>query len=726
MSDSNEQTMPDEQETLEKAALEKRLRQLTEAWGLTPLGRNVAFLWLTKAATDTTGDLLRLRKWTVMQLNKQQTPRTCEISTWQIGCPSLFPGLQTEAVWHLELQNTFPWIRLLEEAYPAIKNELLSLRADPTGFQPYRAPSWAGIKQASDGIGSISHDAGDWNVFYLYLHDVDYSFNRTRCPVTTSVLEKIPNQYEHAFFSALAPRTHITKHHGPTNKKLRVHLPLVVPSGDNLCRIRVGDQIISAKEGQCYIFDDSFEHEAWNDHTTQSRLVLIFDIWHPNLSAKEIKFFKFLRKAQLKLERKIGQDDDDGDMELWLGVCRFLTIKEMTRLSECNRDIRALVVSIAELFAKETLQLNFLFVGTTITRQLNISVFQWLRCIELQYIKTLLLCALPVSDNEVIEDTNVYWNSAPHVTVLVSKNFVLTCKKQCDRAEKLLRQGPKAVVKLKELEKLLWNSKKHIKAKKQLGSDLAAMQLIQERDIAHVTENITCQHAALLPLSLSKGQGKRMTLPLSVWKKLGRYVEGGADLIFGAGREASECNECLTASRLEKLEIESKKTQRLLQHTESGGDSLLELVNRKSGYPPQLLSPERGRFYLVPQNWLKKWRRYVKSIEDVAPGPILNGSLLCNRHRKPVVPTSVALFLMGGSSSVLTTIPGMSYALYEIVTDVEWEQLQSNYCAEVAVGFDVVCGTIIWPTLPCQTCEEPVQIKTRKNNQNHNRRPALR
>ena len=59
------------------------------------------------------------------------------------------------------------------------------------GFQPYRAPSWASKRQAKDGVGSISHDAGNWNVYYLYLHNVDFQENRDRCPKTVALLDSI-------------------------------------------------------------------------------------------------------------------------------------------------------------------------------------------------------------------------------------------------------------------------------------------------------------------------------------------------------------------------------------------------------------------------------------------------------------------------------------------------------------------------------------------------------
>ncbi|EQC39864.1 hypothetical protein SDRG_02522 [Saprolegnia diclina VS20] len=412
-------------------------------------------------------------------------------------------------------------------------------------------------------------------------------------------------------------------------------------------------------------------------------------------------------------------------MERWLGVCRFLTSNEMAHLSHTSRDVRAVVEAVAVIFAKESPALAFLFADTSVAfvRLPRISIFQWLRCVELQLIKSLLLHASSVAETagDDVDFPAVAWTSSAHVTVLVSKAFVLTSKKQCDRAEKLLRQGPKAVSRLRELASIPPSSKKHAKAVKQVRSDLAAMQLLEDREIAHVSDSITCSHDGLLPLSLSKGQGKRLSLPLAVWRKLLRYVNPGADRVFGAGRPATECDTCLTTAKLEQMQVEEKKTQRLLLHTESGGgDSLYELLARKTGYPPSLLSPERGRFYIVPQSWLKRWRQYVKSVVDEVPGPILNGALLCSRHRKPVVPNAIALFLMGASTSVLSTIPGITYALYEIVTETEWDQLQDSFCAEVAVGFDVVCGTIVWRTLPCQVCEEPTESRPKKANRNNN------
>ncbi|MGH8282712.1 MAG: aspartyl/asparaginyl beta-hydroxylase domain-containing protein, partial [Gammaproteobacteria bacterium] len=81
----------------------------------------------------------------------------------------------------------------------------------------------------------------------------------------------------------LKPGTHIPPHYGLANYKLAVHLPLIIP-GD--CAIRVGNETRAWTEGQCLIFDDSFQHEAWNN-SSELRVVLILEIWNPQLSDAE-------------------------------------------------------------------------------------------------------------------------------------------------------------------------------------------------------------------------------------------------------------------------------------------------------------------------------------------------------------------------------------------------------------------------------------------------------
>lgn len=94
--------------------------------------------------------------------------------------------------------------------------------------------------KADDGVGTEGTDRGKWNIFYLFLHDIKYQENCEKLPITLKLIEgTLPRHYHHALISAMIPGTHIVKHYGPTNKKLRFHLPLLGVEGSYL---RVGGE----------------------------------------------------------------------------------------------------------------------------------------------------------------------------------------------------------------------------------------------------------------------------------------------------------------------------------------------------------------------------------------------------------------------------------------------------------------------------------------------------
>lgn len=123
-------------------------------------------------------------------------------------------------------------------------------------------------------------------------------------------ISKLTIKNSHAFFSAVSPGTHIIAHNGPTNRKLRIHIPILNAQGS---RLRVGDDTAYFKEGEAVVFDDSFNHESWHDGD-KTRVNLIIDFWHPDLTDKEVKFFKVLQQARLKNGRKyleiLGKEAD--------------------------------------------------------------------------------------------------------------------------------------------------------------------------------------------------------------------------------------------------------------------------------------------------------------------------------------------------------------------------------------------------------------------------------
>merc|ERR1712173_148088 len=116
--------------------------------------------------------------------------------------------------------------------------------------------------------------------------------------------------FHHALISCLSPDSHIVAHNGPTNKKLRIYLPLLLEKDSNI--LRVDEHAMKLKEGQCIVFDDSFVHEAWNKSPSKSRFTLIFDIWHPDLTEEEIDFLSRIQSVYegnlLQIAKKNGNE----------------------------------------------------------------------------------------------------------------------------------------------------------------------------------------------------------------------------------------------------------------------------------------------------------------------------------------------------------------------------------------------------------------------------------
>ena len=137
------------------------------------------------------------------------------------------------------------------------------------------------------------------------------SENRARCPRTTELLERMPllrlaGRGPNAMFSLLQPGTRIPPHTGVTNIRSTVHLPLIVPPG---CGFRVGAETREWKPGTAWVFDDTIEHEAWND-SDKLRLILIFDIWNPLLSADEQRYYADVLAAYDRHMGRVPRESD--------------------------------------------------------------------------------------------------------------------------------------------------------------------------------------------------------------------------------------------------------------------------------------------------------------------------------------------------------------------------------------------------------------------------------
>jgi len=180
------------------------------------------------------------------------------------------PGLAARP-WHDP--RDYDLAQLLQASYDDIKAELLALlEMDPE--MPLHGQSEVLIKE------------GQWKEFTFYTGPTRNDGNAERCPRTAAVLDACPLKCAlgGAKFSVLAPRTHVEPHSAPNNLRIRFHLGLIIPDG---CEIRVKDEVRTWKEGEVLVLDDSFDHEVWN-RGDQTRVILLVDSWHPDLTQIEV------------------------------------------------------------------------------------------------------------------------------------------------------------------------------------------------------------------------------------------------------------------------------------------------------------------------------------------------------------------------------------------------------------------------------------------------------
>ncbi|HXA37558.1 MAG TPA: aspartyl/asparaginyl beta-hydroxylase domain-containing protein [Phenylobacterium sp.] len=192
-------------------------------------------------------------------------------------------------------REAFPWLDRVEAATGDIRAELLRVLQEDGAFSPYveAEPN----RPSFNDNGMIGNP--DWSAFYLWKAGAPVAENVARCPAAMAALAeaplcRIPGRTPSILFSLLRPGMHIAPHHGFMNARYICHLPLIVPEG---CAMRVGSETRAWTEGRACVFDDSIEHEAWNRNPDQLRVVMIFDVWRPELSPAECDFVSSVLQA---------------------------------------------------------------------------------------------------------------------------------------------------------------------------------------------------------------------------------------------------------------------------------------------------------------------------------------------------------------------------------------------------------------------------------------------
>ena len=191
-----------------------------------------------------------------------------------------FPGLSASA--YLD-RGLFPWFADLEAQTGVIREELLHVLGSEAG----RERVFTSDELEQQNLRGLSQPPS-WNGYYFYRHGERRLDNCSACPRTIAALEalplaRVPAHAPEVLFSVFTPGTQLLPHRGVTNTRVVGHLPLIVPPD---CALSVGGEVHEWQEGRAVVFDDTYEHEAWN-RSDLTRVILIFDLWHPALTEPE-------------------------------------------------------------------------------------------------------------------------------------------------------------------------------------------------------------------------------------------------------------------------------------------------------------------------------------------------------------------------------------------------------------------------------------------------------
>lgn len=164
----------------------------------------------------------------------------------------------------------FPWVAEIEREWRLIRAELDGVLA--------RKDELPSFQDISTDVRAITTDAG-WKTFFLVGFGVRSERNIRLCPETWRIVRQIPG-LKTAMFSIFEPGKHLPPHRGPYNGVLRLHLGLIVPERSDRLAIRVMNEVRHWSEGEALVFDDAYEHEAWN-LTAETRVILFVDFAKP-------------------------------------------------------------------------------------------------------------------------------------------------------------------------------------------------------------------------------------------------------------------------------------------------------------------------------------------------------------------------------------------------------------------------------------------------------------
>jgi len=221
-----------------------------------------------------------------------------------------FPGLRHRPFHDASMSEG---VAILESAFPVIRDEAVALddgaQLDYTvASRPSR--SW------SNPLSWLRRRAPPraWTVYPFFYMGVNVEAMTQCCPRTLAIIQSLPNvcldyPWGDALLSVQGAQSRLPTHCSVDNLRLRCHLGIRIPDGTG---IRVGGETRGWTEGRCLLFEDAFEHSVWN-MSTERRIVLIVDFWHPDLTPIEVRALTAgFRKSEVRrifMRKRISMTD---------------------------------------------------------------------------------------------------------------------------------------------------------------------------------------------------------------------------------------------------------------------------------------------------------------------------------------------------------------------------------------------------------------------------------
>ncbi|MEJ6022161.1 aspartyl/asparaginyl beta-hydroxylase domain-containing protein [Ramlibacter sp. PS4R-6] len=201
-----------------------------------------------------------------------------------------------------------PWLKTLTDGFEAIREDAVRVLAEDGHFENFI--------RFRENVPIENYLAGNkpaWEAFFFWRHGRRFDDHHARCPDTSRILEsielcRIDNESPEILFSVMTPGTEILAHHGVTNVRSVMHLPLVIPEGAFLMVHGGGEH--HWKAGEPVLFDDTYLHSAKNP-SPNTRVVLLMDCWNPHLTAPEKQALKLVLETISGFRRAAEQYDDD-------------------------------------------------------------------------------------------------------------------------------------------------------------------------------------------------------------------------------------------------------------------------------------------------------------------------------------------------------------------------------------------------------------------------------